>query len=207
MKTLNKTAIKYFTFALLLILSISACSEQTKLSQELATFMNQTIAFPKHFLKVESGKVELSRVDLDKQILVLYSDALSCNLCLINHLHEKIPIYELADSLKTFTAMTILSPKEEEFEEIITGLLDRNFNYPVYIDTGDFSYLNTCIPEDHRFHSFLINQEKKPIFVGDPISSINLWDLFCKVVDNNDSTTNVIKSISDTPLLRCKNLH
>lgn len=79
----------------------------------------------------------------------------------------------------TFVVMTIFSPKPEEYDEVLRNLEIREFEYPVYVDvTGSFVSSNGCIPTDKRFHSFLTDSDRHPVFVGNPISGARLWDLF-----------------------------
>lgn len=170
---------------LLMIFAISSCSEHARISRELAEFQDQTIVLPSAFHKVESGQVVLSKTITDVPIMILYNDSLSCSLCQIHQLYNKIPIYDLADSLGTFTVMTILSPTQDEYLDVITELKERDFDFPVYIDqSGDFRRINAGIPKDNRFHCFLIDRDGKPIFVGNPISNDLLWNLFCKTLNN-----------------------
>lgn len=174
-----------YSIVLLLIFVFSSCSDRARISRQYVEFTSNNIVFPSAFQKVESGQVGISDACPDIPIMILYNDSLSCSLCQINHLHDRIPIYEHADSLGTYMVMTILSPKPEEYNDVILALQVREFDFPVYVDySGDFGRLNKCIPEDPRFHCFLINRERKPVFVGDPLASTTLWDLFCKVLDN-----------------------
>ena len=42
-----------------------------------------------------------------------------------------------------------------------------DFPYLVYVDySGSFAETNMCIPEDNRFHSFLLNKEGHPCSWG-----------------------------------------
>ena len=168
----------------MLLLVMLSCSERTRISRELAKFMSRDIVLPACFQEVESGVLSMSKAKEDMPVMIFYSDSLSCSLCQINYLHERKPIYELADSLGTFVVMTILSPGAEEYGDVVDALRRRNLDFPVYLDYDRrFARQNLHIPSDVRFHSFLIGRDGKPIFVGDPIAGDALWNLFCKVLD------------------------
>lgn len=181
MKPLN-----FFLACYVFVVTLSSCSERSRIAREFAEFTNKTIVLPSSFHKVISGKLMVeSEVDSGLPVMIMYNDSLACSLCQINHLYERTPIYELSDSLGTFSVMTILSPMEEEYGEVVEGLIERDLDFPVYIDhSGDFRRLNSFIPEDTRFHCFLMDKTGKPIFVGDPVSSTALWDLFTQVLDS-----------------------
>lgn len=167
------------------VVVLSSCSERRRLSRELAQFTSGTIVIPSSLHKVLSGKVTAeTSICQDLPVMIMYNDFRTCNLCQITHLHDRAPIYALSDSLGTFAVMTIFSPDCGEYEEVVAALIEHDFDFPVYIDpSGDFARFNSCIPEDTRFHCFLVDRESRPIFVGNPVSSTELWDLFIQVLD------------------------
>ena len=81
--------------------------------------------------------------------------------------------------------MSIFSPSVEEYDEVLKNLIYRDFEYPVYIDfSGSFRQKNDCIPKDCLFHNFLIDSNGHPVFVGNPIASDDLWNLFNKALSS-----------------------
>lgn len=84
-----------------------------------------------------------------------------------------------------FSVMTIFSPKKSEVENTRFQLMLINHTIPIYLDkNGSFAQLNYCIPTDQRFHSFLINETGKPVFVGNPLSNTKLNTLFLNFINN-----------------------
>lgn len=66
-----------------------------------------------------------------------------------------------------------------------SGSFDKSYRcspkFPIYIDQyGEFRSLNPRIPDDKRFHSFLLNKNGYPIYVGNPLNSQKLFDIFIK---------------------------
>ena len=56
---------------------------------------------------------------------------------------------------------------------------------PICIDVdGYFRQQNQCIPIDKRFNTFLLDEDNIPIFIGNPLASIKLKELFRRVIDN-----------------------
>ena len=96
-----------------------------------------------------------------------------------------LPLYELSDSIGTFRIVTIFAPRQEEYDEVIRQLMVLDFPYPVYVDfDGSFRKANPCIPEDKRFHSFLLDKEGHPVFVGDPLASDRMMELFKEALES-----------------------
>lgn len=59
-----------------------------------------------------------------------------------------------------------------------------DFPYPIYIDTyKEFSKINN-IPQDNRFHNFLIDNDGNVKFVGDPTSDKKLMSVFFDALSN-----------------------
>lgn len=116
---------------------------------------------------------------------VTYFDSTSCSICQINHLSDFADLYEIADSADMLDYLIIFSPREEEYADVVKELVERDFPYPVYVDSfGEFRRANAAIPDDKRFHSFLLDRSSHPVFVGNPIASPGLRKLFDKVLDN-----------------------
>lgn len=60
-----------------------------------------------------------------------------------------------------------------------------DFPYLVYVDySGSFAETNMSIPEDNRFHSFLLNKEGRPVFVGNPLASDRMMELFKEALES-----------------------
>lgn len=95
----------------------------------------------------------------------------------------KYPLYEMADTVG-FPVLTIFSPRADELEEVRLKLMKANYSFPVFVDVnGSFSENNGNIPFDRRFHSFLIDSCNHPVYVGNPMSSDRMFELFVRTID------------------------
>ncbi|MCM1502618.1 MAG: hypothetical protein NC115_08155 [Bacteroidales bacterium] len=162
----------------------SSCSDR-QVANELRSFRNSEITTSMELEKVCGHEIMPCVLEECSARLVIYHDTSACSSCQINHLYDKIDLYEMADSLTTFDVMTVFSPREEEYDNVMKELMQVNFPYPVYVDTyGKFREANGCIPADARFHTFLIGRDGRPVFVGSPEASNDLWELFGKALKN-----------------------
>ena len=67
------------------------------------------------------------------------------------------------------------------FESIplVRYVSDQKILHPIYIDIENrFLTDNPIIPPDSRYHSFLLTEKGKPIFVGDPTLSSQMFEAF-----------------------------
>lgn len=169
---------KKLVVSLFCCLGLVACTER-RISRQLKEFMGQTVIIPTDMIKFFNGEQIMDWQIPEIPLMVFYHDSLSCSSCQISHLSDIERVYELADSLGTFDVMTIFSPKAEELGDVLKKIAIRDFEYPVYVDiSGSFSSARGHIPSDKRFHSFLLNQDKCPVFVGNPVNTDKLWELF-----------------------------
>lgn len=157
---------------------LTSCSEYV-INREMRRFSSSVIEIPTELEVIKNRNISSANIPKGKPLFVLYLDSLECGSCRISHLIDYEPLYELSDSIGTFEVMTIFSPRQEDYDEIVKQLFIVDFSYPIYIDfSGRFRKSNACIPNDRRFHNFLIDSEKHPMFVGDPISGDIMWNLF-----------------------------
>lgn len=168
----------------LLLLSASCTNSSRKLEKAIVEFCEKTITIPEDMVVVDGHRIENgSKVAYGRPKMIVYYDSLSCNSCQISHLIELSAIYGLADSSGVFDVMTIFSPSVEEYDELMKKLVIRNFEYPLYVDySGSFRKANRFIPSDIRFHSFLIDGNSRPVLVGNPVQSHELWQIFTKTI-------------------------
>lgn len=175
--------LKIFLYIPLLFLISSCNSTESGLRKNIRKFRECSIVVPNDMLALK-GRKEINADEYINKIqpkLIIYYDSLSCNSCQVSHLFKLTALYELADSTEAFDVMTIFSQKAEEYDELMKELMIRNFYYPLFIDVdGSFRKLNQDIPEDTRFHSFLINEDSHPVFIGNPVENYDLWNLFNK---------------------------
>lgn len=180
--TMTKPISKLVLYLLLAFLATS-CGHAS-LSRQLKSFSKETIVIPDELTEVRGHNV--SRIsDTRKEFtFVTYFDSLSCSRCQIAHLSDYTDLYEVADSVGVLDFLVVFSPRDEEYDEVVKELVLNDFPYPVYVDYGGyFRKANASIPEDSRFHSFLLDRDGHPAFVGNPVASQKLWDLFEKALD------------------------
>ena len=166
------------------LFSVSCSNSSRRLEKAIVEFSGETITIPEDMVVVDGHRIENgNEVIPGRRKMIIYYDSLSCNACQVSHLIDLSAIYALADSSGIFDVMTIFSPRAEEYDELMKKLVLRNFVYPVYVDySGSFRRANRFIQSDIRFHSFLIDGEARPVLVGNPVQSHELWKIFTKTI-------------------------
>lgn len=174
--------------SLFLLAIISSCVERRKVKDIMLEFVSSDIIIPDDLDCIFNAETSASYIDtLKSNKLIIYYDSLDCSSCRISHLFDLYPLYTMADT-SDFSVMTIFSPKKSEVENTRFQLMLINHTIPIYLDkNGSFAQLNSCIPTDQRFHSFLINEIGSVLFVGNPISNEQLHSVFLKTLNKTNN--------------------
>lgn len=163
--------------ALFFLLTLFGCKE-LKTRVAFSEFIENTVYFPPELLQIHAGKTDTVSILIERSTLIVYHDRLDCSSCEISHIYNWYGLYKESDKGQ-FDIIKIFSPSEDELPAVLQQLEILNFPYPVYIDfDNNFHSYNKKFPDDRRFHCFLINTEGKPIFVGNPLASNKLNELF-----------------------------
>lgn len=170
---------------ILLLILANGCGERAMIRKTMADFMRHEIVIPDDLECLHRRKLQPILKDTLKQgKLIIYLDSLDCMSCHITELVEYVSLHEMADTCD-FSILTIFSPPYEDIDEIKKLLMIANHSTPIFIDTyGSFKRQNRHIPIDSRFHSFLINGQGKPVFIGNPTTDTKLMELFLHALNN-----------------------
>jgi len=157
------------------VVSIS-CSNKQIIRQTLRRFEKTTIYFPSYMLVSRGGKMELSPVPEGFKY-VIYISPKDCSTCEISHLAENEVIFNLGNKYN-FNTLIIVSPSDESLEQTEWLIASRESDFPIWYDK-DFSFrINNkgAIPEDKRFHRFLVNPDGVPVLIGN-LQNVKIQEL------------------------------
>lgn len=153
-----------------------SCEDNRYLKNLLTSFEKETIALPQRVLKVENGKSGISTIQPEGKTLVIFFAPKECTSCALSHLKQSESILESFDSAPAASVVVLFVPAEEDLQETVQLVSQENISIPVYVDF-EGGFLDNKIPEDVRFHSFLLDEDGHPVVVGNPISSERIRDL------------------------------
>ena len=172
-------------------LTMASCTERQKVKTMMMDFMKTEIVIPDDLESICGHEVKtIDRDSIKGSLFIIYYDSLDCSSCRIGHLAENYPLYEMADTSE-FSLLTIFSPRKEDLKEVRLQLMMTNSPVPIYLDVnGSFRKRNSSIPSDLRFHKFFVSPDSHPAFVGDPLASDTLYELFEKVLNQSNIINN-----------------
>lgn len=164
-----------------------------RMEKDVEEFRGTVINIPSDIQEVKHRNISEIHKELKPVKMVIYYDTLECGTCNVKHLGELLDLYDLQERFPSMEVLTIFSPRIQEYDSIMLELMRINFDYPIYVDAnGSFSEKNR-IPADKRFHSFLLDRNNHPVFIGKPIVNDKLWTIFTGILENMDSNAGVYK--------------
>ena len=157
-------------FSLSFIILACSCGTKPKIAVTLKQFESHAITLPSEMPRFNHGAIEWHTIPSGK-LFVFYVSPEECTSCLINNLQEYSHIFAIGERLN-FTTLFLISPKESELTEALESLRLFDPGFPVWLDLDcSFYHSNRHIPSDYKYHHFLLNENRKPIFVGIPYST------------------------------------
>lgn len=106
------------------------------------------------------------------------SEATSCML----HLHDWEKFISYIDSLTNKQVKCALIANPENKYEFIDILEKYGFKHPIYIDEKDVFNKANHFPSKMSFHTFLVDNKNKVIFIGNPINSSGVRESYIKII-------------------------
>lgn len=164
---------------------MTSCTESRRVKAMMMDFIESEIVIPNDLVCIQAGA--LTKIDIDslkQNKYIIYYDSLECSSCRVEHLKEIYPLYQMADTMG-FSVLTIFAPRIRDLDEIKLQLMVSQHPFPVYIDLSrEFTIRNREIPLDSRFHCFLIDNEGKPLLVGNPLYNEKILDLLNEILQH-----------------------
>lgn len=115
--------------------------------------------------------------------LIHFVSSFECSECAIANVSQFNRLDSLSKVTEAFSLMVIFSPRADMVEHIIRLLSENSggYNFPIYIDINNqFQNTNSGIPPSSILHTFLIDSEGTPVFIGNPLANKKLLNLFTK---------------------------
>ena len=145
------------------ILLAAACN-----SNPVDRFFEGRYSLPEILFLVDGEGGRYVRTPTVRPVFIVWFSREDCSECAVSHLEEKFYyLTRLADQTNLFDVIFVMSPKDGETDHIAEMISAYEFSWPVYLDTS-----NECeklLPEDGRFHMFLMDTAGKPVWLGSPL--------------------------------------
>ena len=163
-------------------LALFACRDEL-VERNIAKLYNDTISLPLDtFIYVSNYRKGTEERIQSPYKMVVYVDSASCSKCSIRRLDEWDDLFYLerdnrVDFIYIFSTKDPLSLVNEYRKSAI--------KYGIYVDTCNaFLQINTHIPQENMYHTFMVDSTKHIILVGNPTRNKKIKHLFKKRIGN-----------------------
>lgn len=174
-----RKALPIILFLSIAVTCLPGCRD-AETRRTLRRMMGSTVVLPEKVTCVQNGEsFSLSDSVRLRPKLIIYVDSTECSTCRISHIWEYDELFGIAEENGLFDMVFLIYNTSFESIPLVRYVSDQKILHPIYIDIENrFLTDNPIIPPDSRYHSFLLTEKGKPIFVGDPTLSSQMFEAF-----------------------------
>lgn len=174
-------------FKLMVIIVFASSCENMRIAHEIKSFAGSAITVPKG-LKIKCGGVDTTFQYTQIQTLakmIVWHDNMACSSCRMKKIDEWNNIVAYSrDSIIGFEPLFIFSPNKDNLYNFELEINIADFDYPILVDYENSFYdVNPHIPQDNKFHVFLIDKNNKVVLIGNPLHNQKLWVLYKQTIN------------------------
>lgn len=185
---------KNIFFILAVIMGLSSCRNSS--NDILNKFYNSNIIIPNNLELYDTSKIDINSYPYNNskyKYIVYYDSTTVCTSCNIQKINRWNDLIEWSSDKTDIKYYFIMSSKKNKISNILLrkDLKLISLNYPIYIDSAYlFKKINSSIPDNPKFNTFLLDGDNKVILIGDPIGNPKIEELFKNIilgkVESND---------------------
>jgi len=169
----------YIMFLTILSFLLSGCNTRRTVNN----MIGNEIQLPNDLyrVKIDCEKIEKDTISLKQNKIIIWFDSTGCNQCRMTGLINLCKAYDYCnDSINGECGFyVIFSPSEEQLNDVINYVWEKKIDMPVLLDIhNEFIQFNPWLPENEKFHSFLLNKKNEIVLVGSPIYNHKMWQLY-----------------------------
>lgn len=186
MKIRSITFFSLFAMGICSVLFSGGCSSRRYVKDMMTAMIGYRIEFPDALTSVNADQMEdeaLLSYD-GKAKLVMFISPEECSTCRISKMYLADTLFRIK-SYDDLVPVVIIRPDEARRDSIIEAIRFNWFEFPVYEDKeGEFLKSNSVIPEDERFHTFLVGKDDRILLVGNPMLDERIMNLYIETLSS-----------------------
>ena len=183
-------------------LIFSACkSSQVREAEKMVNeWMGKAIVFPHDVPCYSIDRIELDDCPTSERNgykILLYTDSLGCMSCKLGLL-EWQELIEEADSLFPGELDFLFYFQPSNAREMAYLLQREAFHHPVFIDSENKINALNHFPDNAAYQCFLLDANNQVVIVGNPAKSSRIWELYKRLIKQNQVSLRNKMSIINT---------
>lgn len=157
--------------AFLVLLAAFSCSDFI-VGRNVRRMLGQEIAFPEECAGVACN---------GRPKMIFHYRPSDCSTCRIKFLGSYNELFSKFEDDVDFIA--VFSTTDIGYGRVKNEIGNASISCSVYVDKGDkFDTLNDFLPDDSKYHIFLLDGDNRVVLVGDPMAGDRLLHLFEKKI-------------------------
>lgn len=165
----------------------SNCNNKKVIKSELDERLNQQIDLIDTLKSFSLNNGWQNRNHTNWYKIVTYIDG-GCGNCI----YDLMKWDELISESKYIEVEFVFFIRAIDVKQLQYMLKEINFTHQVIIDKSNLFFTKNLLPEDKRFHTFLVNNENKILLVGNPISALQIKELYFETINYQNNITSPI---------------
>lgn len=180
-----------FIFVLILLflsIVLNGCknnNQKKEITQIVKEWQNKEVVFPANMIFTKYGKDTIEyEIPPSSYKILMYVDSIGCTSCKLQ-LHKWKEFIQEVDSL-TYGAVPVIFVFHPKDLREISYLLKRDgIDVPVCVDVDDELNVINRFPSHQQFQTFLLNDENKVLYIGNPIHNTRIKEMYLSEISNN----------------------
>lgn len=184
-----------------ILVLINGCKENnrkkeiTKIVQE---WQNKEVVFPADLVFTKHGRDTVSyELPHSSHKILVYVDSVGCTSCKLQ-LHKWKELIQEVDSLTYGTVPVIFVFHPKDLREISYLLKKDGIDIPLCIDVEDELNAINRFPSHQEFQTFLLNDENKVVFIGNPVHNLRVKEMYLSEISDNTYQASITQSTPNT---------
>lgn len=179
-------------FLLACMLSSISCNDIGRIKKEIERMQQRETYLclsEMDLYTVEDDEKEIrSSFETSLMKLVVYVDSSVCSSCLIKNMYHW---YDVIDKVERryhgkLKVVFVFNPPKKQSRMLEYAYRNSAFSYPIFVDTADvFKRMNFHIPNDNKYHTFLLDKQDRVILVGCPLTNPDVRTMFYELADKH----------------------
>ncbi|MBQ0149553.1 MAG: hypothetical protein MJZ04_04015 [Bacteroidales bacterium] len=159
--------------------------ERHKVKTSLQKMESEAIVFPDNLICIMDGEDVEPIIPPYPSTLVIYADSTECSKCRISNYFKYSDLMAHGKATRRYSVLFLISPPQSDRDPLLEYIRVLGLEYPIYIDyNNEFMKLNAHVPENSRFHTFMVDDQGKVLLVGDPVANSEIMPLFEKLTND-----------------------
>ena len=160
------------------------CREQGNAVLESARFRHSRVALPENVLKIEKGKVDsMFHFQPLRPVMVHYYGSKECTDCAFSPMRDYLKYLDFSKKNGGFDFYVIMAPPVELRDSVVDRAAKMSLPLTILIDDSYFLEKQESFPSSASFHTFLLDVDGRPAFIGSPFRNKSTLKKFSKRLD------------------------